>query len=175
MDIKKIVQNSLNFGINRLIELFGLIIFIIGSLLLIALLSYSAKDPNFIFPENTNINNLLGFRGSFVSDFFFQAFGHISVLIPFTFIFVGTSIFYFKKIFIIISSLFYTILYLLSGSLFFTFFYHNSFELPFNGSGGSTVDTSGKVIYKNPRVSESYDASGSLYNRTFQTNLYLNF
>ena len=36
------------------------------------------------------------------------------------------------------------------------------------GSGGSTVDTSGKVIYKNPRVSESYDASGSLYNRTFQ-------
>ena len=36
------------------------------------------------------------------------------------------------------------------------------------GSGGSTVDTSGKVIYKNPRVSESYDASGSLYNRTHQ-------
>jgi len=36
------------------------------------------------------------------------------------------------------------------------------------GSGGTTVDTSGKVIYKNPRVSESYDASGSLYNRTHQ-------
>jgi len=36
------------------------------------------------------------------------------------------------------------------------------------GSGGTTVDTSGKVLYKNPRVSESYDASGSLYNRTHQ-------
>ena len=36
------------------------------------------------------------------------------------------------------------------------------------GSGGTSVDTSGKVIYKNPRVSESFDASGSLYNRTHQ-------
>ena len=37
-----------------------------------------------------------------------------------------------------------------------------------DGSGGTSVDTSGKVIYKNPRVSESFDASGSLYNRTHQ-------
>ena len=36
------------------------------------------------------------------------------------------------------------------------------------GSGGTSVDTSGKVIYKNPRVSESFDSSASLYNRTFQ-------
>lgn len=36
------------------------------------------------------------------------------------------------------------------------------------GSGGTSVDTSGKVLYKNPRVSESFDASGSLYNRTHQ-------
>ncbi len=38
------------------------------------------------------------------------------------------------------------------------------------GSGGTSVDTSGKVLYKNPRVSESYDSSASLYNRTFQKN-----
>ena len=36
------------------------------------------------------------------------------------------------------------------------------------GSGGTSVDTSGKVLYKNPRVSESFDASGSLYNRTHE-------
>ena len=36
------------------------------------------------------------------------------------------------------------------------------------GSGGTSVDTAGKVIYKNPRVSESFDSSASLYNRTFQ-------
>ena len=38
------------------------------------------------------------------------------------------------------------------------------------GSGGTSVDTSGKVLYKKPRVSESYDSSASLYNRTFQKN-----
>ena len=36
------------------------------------------------------------------------------------------------------------------------------------GSGGTSVDTTGKVVYKNPRVSEAYEASGSLYNRTYQ-------
>ena len=29
------------------------------------------------------------------------------------------------------------------------------------GSGGTSVDTAGKVIYKNPRVSESFDSSAS--------------
>ena len=36
------------------------------------------------------------------------------------------------------------------------------------GSGGTSVDTARNVIYKNPRVSESFDSSASLYNRTFQ-------
>ena len=36
------------------------------------------------------------------------------------------------------------------------------------GNGATSVDTAGKVIYKSPRVSESYESSGTLYSRTYQ-------
>jgi len=39
------------------------------------------------------------------------------------------------------------------------------------GNGATSVDTSGKVIYKSPKVSESYENSASLYNRTFSKRL----
>ena len=81
MEIKKILENTSNFLIKRFIEVFGLLISILSILLFIALLSYSPEDPNFIFPDNTEINNLLGFKGSFVSDLFFQSMGLISILI----------------------------------------------------------------------------------------------
>ena len=42
--------------INRIIEILGTSILILGLLLLVALISYSPSDPNFIFPENTEIN-----------------------------------------------------------------------------------------------------------------------
>ena len=48
-----------------------LLISISAILLFISLLSYSPEDPNFIFPENAEIKNTLGFRGSFISDLFF--------------------------------------------------------------------------------------------------------
>jgi len=136
MKIKKIANNTLNFSINRFIELVGIAITIIGLLLLVSLLSYSPEDPNFIFPKNTTIKNILGFRGSFISDFFFQSFGLIALLIPFSFIFTGSNIFLKKKIFLSIESLLYTILYSLFGSLFFSTFYSNSFKLYINGTGG---------------------------------------
>ncbi len=136
MEIKKILNNTLNFSINRLIEIIGIAITIIGLLLLISLLSYSPEDPNFIFPKNTNIKNILGFYGSFISDLFFQSFGLIALLIPFSFIFIGSNIFLNKKILLIIENLFYTILYSLFGSLFFSNFYANSFKLYINGNGG---------------------------------------
>ena len=44
-------------------------------MLFLALITYSPNDPNFIFPENTKIENLMGFQGSFVSDLFFQSVG----------------------------------------------------------------------------------------------------
>ena len=83
MNIKKITNSVLIFTLKRLIEIFSAAIFLIGLLLLIALLSYSPDDPNFIFPENSEIKNFLGFRGSYVSDLFLQSVGYIAFLIPF--------------------------------------------------------------------------------------------
>ena len=82
MNIKNIANSILIFTINRLIEIFGIIISVIGLILFIALISYSPSDPNFIFPDNTTIKNLLGFQGSYTSDLFFQSVGLISFLIP---------------------------------------------------------------------------------------------
>ena len=67
MNIKKTANLLLNFAIKRLAEIFGIIIFFSGLILLISLLTYSPDDPNFIFPKDTQINNLLGFQGSFIS------------------------------------------------------------------------------------------------------------
>ena len=136
MNFKKLANNTLNFIIDRIIEILGIIISIIGLLLLVSLLSYSPEDPNFIFPENSIIKNILGYRGSFISDLLLQSFGLIALLIPFSFIFTGSNIIFSKKIFTTIESLFYTILYVIFGSLFFSFYYPNSFELHINGNGG---------------------------------------
>jgi len=136
MEFKKLANNIVNFGIHRIIEILGLGIVSIGFLLLISLASFSPNDPNFIFPDNAKILNLLGFRGSFTSDLFFQSFGLIALLIPFTLIIAGINIALNKKIFLIIESIFYTIIYSLLGSLFFSFFYPISFDLYINGNGG---------------------------------------
>ena len=102
MDINKLANSVLSFIIKRLIEIGGVLIFALGILLLIALISYSPNDPNFIFPENKEIKNLLGFQGSYISDLFFQSIGLISYLVHFTFIFTGISIFLKKKFFMVI-------------------------------------------------------------------------
>ncbi|MDB4185160.1 DNA translocase FtsK [Candidatus Pelagibacter sp.] len=136
MEFKKLVNNTINFGINRIIEILSLGIITVGILLLISLASFSPDDPNFIFPDNTEIKNFLGFRGSFTSDLFFQTFGLIALLIPFTLIFSGISIILNKKIFLIFESIFYSVLYSLFGSLFFSFFYPAAFNLYINGNGG---------------------------------------
>ena len=136
MDIKKLANLTLNFLINRLIEIFGILISIFGIVLFIALVSYSPSDPNFIFPEETEIKNLLGFHGSYTADFFFQSFGFISYLIPITYFFTGLNIFKKKEIFIIVSNTFFIIPYTVIGSIFFDFFYTNAFKLYINGNGG---------------------------------------
>ena len=74
MEIKKLANNVLNFGINRIIEIIGIIIILFGILLFISLISFSPDDPNFIFPQNMEIKNFLGFQGSFIADFFFSIF-----------------------------------------------------------------------------------------------------
>jgi len=107
MNIKKTANLLLNFAIKRLAEIFGIIIFISGIMLLIALATYTPEDPNFIFPENTEIKNLLGFHGSYVSDLLFQSLGLIAYLISFTLIITGINIFRVKEFFLIIENLFF--------------------------------------------------------------------
>jgi DNA segregation ATPase FtsK/SpoIIIE, S-DNA-T family len=136
MEIKKLAKSTLNFILNRIIEIIGIGIVVLGVLLLISLVSFSPDDPNFIFPKNTEIKNILGFKGSFTADLFLQSFGLIAFLIPLSLTFTGINIFLFKKTILIIESLFFTILYSLFGSLFFSHFYLNAFELYVNGNGG---------------------------------------
>jgi len=136
MNIKKTSNLLLNFAIKRLAETFGILIFLVGLILLISLFSYSPDDPNFIFPENTQIKNYLGFKGSFISDLFFQSFGLIAYLISFTFIFTGINIFRTKNFFLIIDNIFFSILYSIFGTLFLAHFYMNTFSLYINGNGG---------------------------------------
>ena len=136
MNIKKTANLLLNFAIKRLTEIFGIVVFIIGLMLLTALISYSPDDPNFIFPDNTKIKNLLGFYGSFTSDLFFQSVGLIAYLISFTYIITGINIFRIKEFFLIIENSFYIILYCIFGTLFFTYFYSDIFTYYINGNGG---------------------------------------
>ena len=136
MDIRKTANLLLNFTIKRLAEIFGILIFISGLLLLIALMTYVPEDPNFIFPENKEIKNFLGFKGSFISDLFFQSVGLISYLITLTLIFTGINIFRNKEFFLLIENFFFSILYCIFGTLFFSYFYTDAFTLYINGNGG---------------------------------------
>ena len=136
MKLKILTNNAINFAINRVIEIGGIAILITGIFLLASLISFSPDDPNFIFPDNSEIKNIFGFRGSFTADIFFQSFGVIALLIPFSLIISGVNIILNKKIYLIIESIFYTILYALLGSLFFSFYYPVAFELYIYGNGG---------------------------------------
>ena len=136
MDIKKLSNTALMFVIKRLIEILAICISLFGILMFIALISYSPDDPNFIFPDNTIIKNILGYQGSFISDFLLQSVGLVAYLIPITFIFTGTNIFRKKEIFLLIENTFFIVIYSLFGSLFFNVFYIETFTLYVNGNGG---------------------------------------
>ena len=123
MNIRKLGNSILIFAIKRLLEIIGLIIFSFGVLLFIALISYSPADPNFIFPNNTQIKNILGFRGSFISDIFMQSVGLICYLVPITYIFTGLNIFRKKEIFLFLENTFFIILYSIIGATFLNFYY----------------------------------------------------
>ncbi|MDC3090257.1 DNA translocase FtsK [Candidatus Pelagibacter sp.] len=156
MDIKKLGNSLLIFTINRLIEILGISIFCFGILLFISLISYSPSDPNFIFPENTEIKNILGFQGSYMADLFFQSSGLVAFLIPFTFIFTGINIFRRKEIFLFIENTFFIILYALVGALFFGFYYENSFSFYINGNGGFIGNYLNKTFLVN--IISSYES-----------------
>ena len=136
MDIKKTANLFINFTIKRLAEIFGIMIFIAGLLLFLSLITYSPEDPNFIFPDNTKMKNILGFQGSFISDLFFQSIGLISYMFSVTLIITGINILRVKEFFLIIENIFFAITYSVFGTLFLSHFYLDSFNLYINGNGG---------------------------------------
>ncbi len=136
MNIKNTAKLLINFTIKRLAEIFGIIVFTSGVLLISALLSYSPEDPNFIFPDKSEINNILGFRGSFISDLFFQSIGLMSYLFSLTLIVTGINIFRSKEFFLMFENIFFAIIFSTFGTLFLSHFYSNAFTLYINGNGG---------------------------------------
>ena len=115
MKLSEVSKKISSFIINRIIEILGLIIILIGIFLFLSLITHAPDDPNFIFPDNTNIKNLFGFYGSFISDLFLQSFGLISFLLGITFIFTGIVIIKNKKLNYILRNILYSIFYIVFG------------------------------------------------------------
>ena len=136
MKIKNLVDKTASFLIRRLSELVGLALLCLSILLLVSLISYSPEDPNFIFPENVEIKNLMGIKGSYASDFLYQSIGLISLLVPVSFFLISLSVIIEKKILHIVESLFFIILYSATGTLFFTVFHTETYWLTINGNNG---------------------------------------
>ena len=149
MNIKKTTNLLIIFATKRLAEILGIIVFILGLLLFISLSSYSPDDPNFIFPDNKEIKNILGFQGSFVSDLFFQSIGIVAYLISITFIVSGINIFRLKEFFLIIENLFFSVIYSLFATLFLAHFYVDTFTLYINGNGGFVGNYLDQTFIKN--------------------------
>jgi len=136
MKFANFLTKTKGFLIKRITELFGLLIIFLSFAIMVSLASYSPNDPNFITNEFNEVQNLLGFRGSIVSDLLFQSVGIVAYLIPFTLFFSGIIILIKKKQIILIDNLFYCVLYIIFGSLFFSYFKNESFFLTINGNGG---------------------------------------
>ena len=133
---KTIFEKILEFTIKKLVELSGFFLISVATLLFLSLLSYSPEDPNFIFNENVEVQNILGKKGSFISDLFLQSFGLVSFLVPLSLLVLGINIFKSKILIQLLESIFFIVLYLFFGSIFLATFYENSFELSINGNGG---------------------------------------
>ncbi len=136
MDFKNKIEKIRNFFIKRLIELLGISLLISAFLILLSLISYNPNDPNFIYPTDQTIENILGIGGSVGADFLFQSIGLIAYFLPITMIFLSITIIFEKKLVLIINSLFFIICYSIVGSIFFSQFYNEAFFLIINGNGG---------------------------------------
>ena len=146
MIFKNYINKIGDFIIKRLAELIGIFLIVTSILLFISLISYSPDDPNFIFPENREIKNILGFRGSFIADIFFQSIGIISLLIPFSLLFTGLSITINKKLRVIIENIFFIILYIIAAAFFFSIFHKETYWLIINGNNGFVGDLMSETI-----------------------------
>ena len=146
MIFKNYINKIGDFIIKRVAELVGIFLVVASILLFISLISYSPEDPNFIFPENQNIKNFLGNRGSYIADIFFQSIGIISLLIPFSLLFTGLSITINKKFIIIIENIFFIILYIIAATFFFGIFHKETYWLVINGNNGFVGDLMSETL-----------------------------
>ena len=142
----KALNSVAKFLNNRIIELLGFALIIFSVCLLLAIITYSPSDPNFLYnPEKANINNLLGFKGSIVSDFLLQAIGLISLLFIINLLIWGIKLLRKKIINNFLSKIFFTTLYMLSGTTLIFYYNNSSFWLIDNGNGGFL----GRIIGEN--------------------------
>ena len=140
MDIRTSIEKIRDFALKRLIEFIGILILILSVLIFVALISYSPNDPNFIYPKNQDINNILGVKGSIGADFLLQSIGLVSYFLPITLIFLSLAIIYKKNLIQIINCLFCIVCYSIIGAIFLTQFYKEAFILIINGNGGFVGD-----------------------------------
>ena len=107
----KALNTAARFLNNRIIELLGFVLVILSICLLLAIITYSPSDPNFLYnPEETHINNLLGLKGSIISDFLLQAIGLISLLFIINLLIWGIKLLRKKIINNFLSKIFFTVL-----------------------------------------------------------------
>ena len=144
----QILANINNFIKNRLIELFGILLILMGISLFVVLLTYSPSDPNFIYnTESSEIKNAGGFYGSVISDFILQSFGLVSFLLCINFFIWGYKIItknnksYLK----LTDRIFYAFCYVVFGTTVLNIFYNDSYWLIHNGNGGFI----GRIIKEN--------------------------
>ncbi len=151
--------NSLtNFLKKRTFEFIGLLLISIGILLAISFVTYSPKDPSFIYGDkDVVISNYFGIYGSSISDFLLQSFGLISFLLLITIIAWGFKLIIKKKIENFLLKLFFVSLYLIFGCAFIYLTFNNSFWLIDNGNSGVL----GKFVFSFisnflPEISQNY-------------------
>ena len=161
-DLKKmnsqILTNINSFLRKRLIESLGALLIFIGIFLLAIIISYSPDDPNFIYtPENVEINNIGGFYGSVISDFFLQSLGLISILFVYNLISWGFTLINEKIINNFTTKIFFTFVYLIFGTTALNIFYNSSFWLIDNGNGGFVGRTiKENIYYFTPLIENQY-------------------
>ena len=103
----------------------GIFLIIFSICLLLAILTYSPDDPNLLYtPENKKINNLLGLRGSIVSDFLLQSIGLISFLFIINLSIWGLKLVKAKYINNFLTRIFLTVTYIIFGTTFINISYN---------------------------------------------------
>jgi len=156
-----------NFIKNRLIELFGIFLVIVGIFLLATIVTYNPGDPNFIYTsENLEIKNVGGFVGSVISDFLLQSLGLISILLSINFLYWGIKIFSHKILTKLINKIFFVVIYVVAGSTVLNMLYNDSFWLIDNGNGGFVGRTIKENIYYFAPLVDNYYVSYALITAT---------